>query len=564
MSLQGLPAPHCLGPIPGGILSLLSQFGVSISRQVSYPSWLSKLTKLVLRARSPFSAFLAFSIQVSMQSAPRPARTPPLFPVPIPSLGVFSRMPDGLSSARRRSRHLSRALHVCCMALNFWYGGGVSCEKELLRREPNYPAHRRLYSRLRSFIKADGLLLKFDMLRAGRRHPELVARLSELTSLLVKLGCSTSPYDKAYVGYEVSADNSVLPELEPYRDLDPSRLKISGAGQWDVTSYLSDQLVMAYREPASIWIDRVPEVWEYPQIRDPPETVCHLAKLWDIHGLLFLHHEKVSERPSFELVKVFNCYKSAEIDRQIGDRRGRNSVECKVDGPSSDLPAGPDICDLAIDLKTQRLALSVSDRRDFYHQIWVTQARAVSNTLGPGLPTDWLKDTEAYGHLLLRDAVKKYDRRTHGDRLGVEKPAIARKHPVLWVAFKSVLQGDHAGVEIATDAHANLLRSFGLLDADTRMRASSPCFSNRLVEGLVIDDYFAISVDPKGTTDDQTLSAKAYDKACDAYGHARLQGSPEKDVKGAQEGKAIGAYVNSSDRAIAAGVCTIGAPPERG
>ena len=109
------------------------------------------------------------------------------------------------------------------MALNFWYGGGVFCEKELLRREPN-PAHRRLYSRLRSFIKADGLLLKFDMLRAGRRHPELVARLSELTSLLVKLGCSTSPYDKAYVGYEVSADNSVLPELEPYRDLDPSRL----------------------------------------------------------------------------------------------------------------------------------------------------------------------------------------------------------------------------------------------------------------------------------------------------------------------------------------------------
>ena len=449
------------------------------------------------------------------------------------------------------------------MALNFWYGGGVFCEKELLRREPN-PAHRRLYSRLRSFIKADGLLLKFDMLRAGRRHPELVARLSELTSLLVKLGCSTSPYDKAYVGYEVSADNSVLPELEPYRDLDPSRLKISGAGQWDVTSYLSDQLVMAYREPASIWIDRVPEVWEYPQIRDPPETVCHLAKLWDIHGLLFLHHEKVSERPSFELVKVFNCYKSAEIDRQIGDRRGRNSVECKVDGPSSDLPAGPDICDLAIDLKTQRLALSVSDRRDFYHQIWVTQARAVSNTLGPGLPTDWLKDTDAYGHLLLRDAVKKYDRRTHGDRLGVGRPAIARKHPVLWVAFKSVLQGDHAGVEIATDAHANLLRSFGLLDADTRMRASSPCFSNRLVEGLVIDDYFAISVDPKGTTDDQTLSAKAYDKAHDAYGHARLQGSPEKDVKGAQEGKAIGAYVNSSDRAIAAGVCTIGAPPERG
>lgn len=201
---------------------------------------------------------------------------------------------------------------------------------------------------------------------------------------MTQLGCSTSPYDKAHVGYEVKED-SVLPELEPYRELDPSRLKLSGEGHWDATSFLPDNLVMAYREPSSILCNRVPERWEYPALRDPLGKVVDLAKLWDKNSLLLLHREEVNDRPTFEFVKVFNCYKSHDRDRQIGDRRGRNAVERKVSGPSSDLPSGPDLCDLAISLRSQRVHLSISDRRDFYHQFWVTRRRAICNTLGPGI-----------------------------------------------------------------------------------------------------------------------------------------------------------------------------------
>lgn len=109
-------------------------------RQASYPLWMSKLTTLVLRSRCSFSAFLHVSIRASLSPEPRARRTPSLFPVPVPLDGAFRRMPAGLSSAKRRTLHLGRALHICCMALNFWYYGGEFVDEGLLRREPN-PSH---------------------------------------------------------------------------------------------------------------------------------------------------------------------------------------------------------------------------------------------------------------------------------------------------------------------------------------------------------------------------------------------------------------------------------------
>lgn len=138
------------------------------TRQASYPLWLSKLTSLVLRSRNSFSAFLSLSIHVSKRSCPRAKRTPALFPVPVPVAGIFSRMPTGASSSKRRSLHLNRALHVICVALNCWYFGGEFWEADLLWREPS-PLHFQLFARIRSYIKADGLVKNFDVLHAGRK-----------------------------------------------------------------------------------------------------------------------------------------------------------------------------------------------------------------------------------------------------------------------------------------------------------------------------------------------------------------------------------------------------------
>lgn len=83
------------------------------------------------------------------------------------------------------------------------------------------------------------------------------------------------------------------------------------------------------------------------------------------------------------------------------------------------------------------------------------------------------------------------------------------------------------------------------------------------MEGLVIDDYFAVSIDDKSCPDTSTQSYGAYATAQKAYEDKRLLGSSEKDLQAAREGKAIGAYINGSCRATDRGVCPVSAPPDK-
>ena len=84
-------------------------------------------------------------------------------------------------------------------------------------------------------MQVDGPKIPFDVSLAGRRSPQLVARLSELSDALTSAGIKQSPYDRVFEGFnaEVPVDNSVLPELEPYRSLDFNRLRVVGEGHFD-------------------------------------------------------------------------------------------------------------------------------------------------------------------------------------------------------------------------------------------------------------------------------------------------------------------------------------------
>ena len=156
--------------------------------------------------------------------------------------------------------------------------------------------------------------------------------------------------------------------------------------------------------------------------------------------------------------------------------------------------------DLWADPRSHKLCLSVTDRRDFYHQLAATKARAVSNTLGPGVPVELVAETEGHSAFLMASSLaKKKSREARGDHLGSyqwppsSKPYVVPEAGMVWVAFNSVLQGDHGGVEICTDAHVNLLQSYGLLHDSSRLVASRPLSSHDVMEGLVIDDYFCVS-----------------------------------------------------------------------
>eukprot|EP00435_Cladocopium_sp_Y103_P065772 s386_g27.t1 len=89
----------------------------------------------------------------------------------------------------------------------------------------------------------------------------------------------------------------------------------------------NENLLMAYKEPVVLKLDRIPAPWEYCCLGDDESSVLELSRLWDKKGLLLMHQDEVEERSDFEKVRIFNALKSAAADRQMGDRTGRNSVE---------------------------------------------------------------------------------------------------------------------------------------------------------------------------------------------------------------------------------------------
>ena len=117
----------------------------------------------------------------------------------------------------------------------------------------------------------------------------------------------------------------------------------------------------------------------------------------------------------------------------------------------------------------------------------------------------------------------------------------------LWACSGSVLQGDHGGVEIGTAAHETWLKEFGLLSDSSRLTASTCLGPDKSLQGLVIDDFFAASVEDVATDESHSQAAGWYDASQRAYKEADLLWSPFiKDEVGGNEGKLIGAYVNSS------------------
>ena len=403
-------------------------------------------------------------------------------------------------------------------------------------------------------LQIDGPSAELCLVDSGRKFPQLIARLGELSAAITRLGPGAMPYDKSFEGLEVSPDNSVDAALEPYKSLDSSRLLFHGKGHWDPTTWLSDSLVMAYRNPDVLLFDRDLADLVRPKMTDPVKELASLAKLWDRQGLLVIHNHDVGAQFPHEFVKIFNCLKSSEVDRQIGDRRGRNGVEAKLEGVSHNLPTGFDLLDLAIQLPDQCLTSSVTDRRDFYHQFAVSRTRAISNTLGPGLPWELVSDTKAFNAFLLQNSRRAKDRLSSGDKL---VGAASRFQDVKWqpgqdvfMCFGSILQGDHGGVEYACDAHCCFLQESNLLSERSRVVSDKPFFNDRLLEGLVIDDYFSVAVSDRHDPSALTEDVKCFQTAKAAYEKEQILGSDAKDVIGQRVAKIVGAQINSSEEAL--------------
>lgn len=113
-----------------------------------------------------------------------------------------------------------------------------------------------------------------------------------------------------------------------------------------------------------------------------------------------------------------------------------------------------------------------------------------------------------------------------GDRLGM--PASERRKKDvpgrLWPGFAALYQGDHLGVEYALEAHQNLLCEENLLQEEGRVQLNS-CFpTGGVYEGLIIDDFFAISSQRRTVEKEDSAAFKRLGRARRAYEVHKLPG----------------------------------------
>ena len=546
----------------------------------SFEQWASSLCAAVLRSRTSFAMFLRSTLQAQRLLPCRSTKA--LFPLPIPAPGIFQKKANG--SRHRRRLAFNQAFHVCIMALNFWHADFKFVPIESLALEPS-SQQQEILARLRNQLRAFGSSGDaFSVPQSGRRITTLVSLLADLSEFVTWEGIGGDAYSRTFPGAvagfghlaKVERDLERAEELRPYRSLDPSRLTLSGTASWDPEPYLSDLLWMAFNEPESLRWAAQERSCNVPDLsKESYDLTKDLALLWDINGLLFLK-EPPEEHEEDLSMRFFNCFKNDDTDRMIGDRRSRNYVEGRLACVSGGLPTAQSLLDLEIHLPAQRISICASDRKDFYHQIKVPDRRARSNGIWPLLRLSDLEGTKAFKlWSLAASGRKKYAREVEGDFLGSgrKRRTVLKDQLRLQACFGSVPQGDHLGVEFATEAHRNFLQDRGLLQPSEELRSGSPFEGDDVASGLVIDDFYAVSFEDAALSrcdpeelEEGSKRPKAVDrleKATLAYSEAGMMGSPHKDLYDVEKGKIMGAEIDGSSYVRSLGMTTVACPAQR-
>ena len=534
----------------------------------SLSAWMTGMLRCLFSSKTPFSGYVIKSIQDCRRGS-LDAQSMALFPIPLPRDGAWMVDPQNFGVQRRYRLAVRRAVHLAVLALNYVYlSSPMSC-LHLLRRKPS-PLHCDVYDRIGAFVRAGGPTGEFHALGCGRKSFQLDARLRELLGSLQSLGLEASGalYSHAAGGADVPVHND-KEELVPYRSLDPSRLKITGTAAWECSQYLSDLLYMPFVEPMVNTFAVEPPESEIPNFAQLSQgLVMDLCKVWDCRGLVKIFPSSMGPKDHTGCTKVFNNYKSKIADRQIGDRRSVNFQEGVLPGPSRNLPPGTSLLQASVTRFSEVLRGAVTDRRDFYHQFATTDQRKLSNAVFPFFKIGDFVGMRAYEVFIeefggvARRKVKK--REKVGDFLhGKPPPLLVGDDDPATACFAALFQGDHLGVEFATDAHSRLLEEAGLLRQPSRLLSTSAIYEDEIIDGLVIDDYFVISREGVGSSPSDSGAMRSLKIAKQVYQREGLVGSDDKDILGELKFKMAGAEVNSELPSVHRGLVAVGAPYDK-
>ena len=531
---------------------------------VSFEAWVLSMLKNVILSRTAFGAYVSKVLSSCRDRSTLPVSTA-LFPIPLPLDDVWRVGPLKLGVARRRRRAMKRLVHLIIMALNYVHSRSPFGDFKMIWRRPG-AMHQKVYDRIGLLCRAGGPPDHVDVLGCGRKSHQLSARFQELWSALQRLGLNkASAYHTGAEGESVPMQNEI-DELRPYRDLDASRLKLTGKGAWDPVPYLSDLFYMPYVEPRINQCDITPPQSVVPSFEGiSKEETLKLCKVWDNNSLLKLFPVEMAPDQKFKYTKVFNNYKGPLQDRQIGDRRGANFVEGRIAGESKYLPGGPCLLQLMPKKGLHYVVGSLTDRRDFYHQFLTTPERTSTNVVLPHLRLDELIGTQAYDvFLTLYAKKKKRMREIEGDFLhGKRRTVLYEDSSEVVCGFASLFQGDHLGVEIATQSHGRFLCDHGLLNSRCRLQGGVAIEDDLCVNGLIIDDFFSLAMVTSPDDAASSQSVKDLEAAKAAYLSAGLVGSDDKDVRGSLLFKVCGMEIDSRPEVVKKGMVSAASPASK-
>ena len=538
------------------------------SLTISFRTWSVCLPRWISSTRTAFGFYLSKLFHLKRDGP----RAPPtvLFPLPLVTDQPFGVGNPHQSSRRIRHRDREdRLLTIVVAALNYLYFARGFPPEELVRRQPNTLQEKAIFG-LRQLLRTCDPGTSIEVGSAGRRNLQLVTRLTELARVAECNKVANDFYHRTATAAKVDIDNSGSPRLAPFSGLDPQRLKISGKGDWPAAEHMPPELYMPYVEPRVL--DLVEPVYERgvpPLEKQSAERSIELFKKWDALGLLALHGvDEVGPAPEGK-VRIFNAFKNDLVDRQIGDRRSRNAAEGRIPGPSRELPTGPLLTRVIVP-PGHGLSVCVTDRSDFYHQFAVSHERSATNCLWPPVHLSRLSSSKASAEFLERlrsEAAKRRDRLWEGDHfeLHPEVGGPTQHDPLVFGSFRAILQGDQLGVEFAIAAHTELLQQGGLLSSPHQLLSSRLVRPSSCYQGLVIDDFFSLSVVGPGwrRSGRQSEAATAFHRAKSLYRDAGLQGSDPKDVYEETRATVIGAEVRSEAGFVKRGLVGVAAPAQK-
>ena len=203
------------------------------------------------------------------------------------------------------------------------------------------------------------------------------------------------------------------------------------------------------------------------------------------------------------------------------------------------------------------------------HQAAVSYQKAAGNAVAPVFRLRDFLDTQAYhAYLVAADQAFLDSCSTPGS----SKPSsvLVSLNPPVHGAFRSLLQGDHAGVEFACSGHEGLLRSAGVLGDPPAGRLLSrrcPVAVQGPWTGLIIDDLFCISAERlnqnSGFGPEVSQSERLVLKAKEAYAAEGVEGSDSKDQFSRRLFNVAGAQIDATDQTVKAGCVLVGLPAPR-